>query len=90
MFHVDVLSPPERGAFQPQKKYKQKNIMSNIKLRELAISLLDDDHGITDKSYRLLLNSLWVSGARENLDISDNIKSVEGRFYISSDHTLIA
>ena len=70
--------------------YTKKNIMSNIKLRELAISLLDDDHGITDKSYRLLLNSLWVSGARENLDISDNIKSVEGRFYISSDHTLIA
>ena len=51
----------------------------NQKIRALAMALLDDDHGISEKAYNQLLDLLDDYGIT---DIPERVESCEGRFFI--------
>ena len=53
----------------------QKNLIA------LALSLLDDDYGISDESYKILQKLVEDSGLCMN-DVDLNIDACDGRYYI--------
>ena len=53
------------------------------KLRELALELLDDEHGISTDAWAVLQPMLVENGDQ---DILDAIDGCEGRVYLSEDH----
>lgn len=57
------------------------------KLKNLAVRLLDDEHGITEKAYLALLDMLSEKSA---LKLNKHVKAMEGRFYLPKYHELRA
>jgi hypothetical protein len=57
-------------------------------MRELAVSLLDDEHGITTDAYRKLINVLEQTGTKHS-DIQDTTRSQNGRVYLPIDYSTI-
>lgn len=49
-------------------------------MRELAITLLNDDHGINVNAWHILRDLLIEEGHE---DIVDAVKATEGRFYLT-------
>jgi K+-sensing histidine kinase KdpD len=53
-------------------------------LRELLISLLDDDHGITVAAYQLAVQ--FAESLNEDIeDITSIVRETEGRVYLAED-----
>ena len=51
-------------------------------VREAAIELLDDEHGVSSDAYTALFPLLEASG---NTDICDAVKATNGRFYLTEE-----
>jgi hypothetical protein len=61
--------------------------MNKTQIRDLAINLLDDEHGINSDAYETLKN------ADKNLDCNDifaAVVGVNGRYFLNEEHGLIA
>lgn len=56
-------------------------------VRETAIALLDDEHGICESGYDCLV-ILLMDEDENNQDILDAVEATDGRFYISEKHGL--
>jgi hypothetical protein len=56
--------------------------MKNDSFRQLAITILDDEHGITETAYDLLYEQLIATG---NKDISDVVVVINHRFFLNED-----
>jgi hypothetical protein len=56
--------------------------MNKNQIRNLAISLLDDEHGISENGYNKLREVLVET---ENLDIVRATDAANGRYFISED-----
>jgi len=54
-------------------------------LRELTIALLDDEYGISSEAYELLVEIL---PAGLLLELTQAVRSSEGRVYLSENHEL--
>ena len=52
------------------------------KVRELAIALLDDDHGICEEGYNKLHALLVETG---NGDVAELVDATDGRFYLKEE-----
>jgi len=57
--------------------------LDSYKLRELAIELLDDEHGITQDAWAVLHEALERD---EHNDIISAVDGNSGRVYLPSDH----
>lgn len=61
--------------------------MEKTQIRDLAINLLDDEHGINADAYETLKN------ADKNLDCTDifaAVDSANGRYFLNEEHGLVA
>lgn len=61
--------------------------MDKTQIRDLAINLLDDEHGINGDAYESLKN------ADKNLDCNDifmAVQAVNGRYFLNEEHGLEA
>lgn len=56
------------------------------RLRELALELLDDEHGITQDAWAVLFDLLAV---KPHNDIINAVTGSEGRVYLPKDHGLV-
>ena len=59
--------------------------MTDKRLKNLAIRLLDDDEGITEDAYGALLDILPESLA---LALNKEVEATDGRFYLPEGHSL--
>ena len=53
--------------------------MNKKQLKQLALALLNDDHGITEQAYRILEALLNENGLT---DITRRVEATDGRFYL--------
>ena len=60
--------------------------MNITQLRQLAINLLDDEHGISEDAYDGLLQ-LIPTGAEEIFAV---VEACEGRYFLPEDHGILA
>ena len=60
--------------------------MDKKQLRSLAISLLDDAHGISTEAYDHLQDAL----GENNEDIFNAVTACEGRYFLPEDHGITA
>jgi len=58
-------------------------------LRQLAINLLDDQHGISENAYGALMDTLSIADV-ECADIMKCAEAADGRFFLPENHTLTA
>lgn len=54
-------------------------------MKNLAVRLLDDEHGIHEEAYVALLDCL---SEQEALELNRQTKCTDGRFYLPKDHTI--
>lgn len=54
----------------------------NMALRNFALALLDDEHGINREAFDSLADMLYDD---EQEDITDAVEACEGRFYLNSE-----
>lgn len=52
-------------------------------MRQLALALLNDDHGISEEAWEILRGFL-----ADHQDVLNAVRSCDGRFYIDSETTL--
>ena len=55
--------------------------MEDQTLRNLAIDLLDDEHGINSQAWKILADMLYDTDA---IDILDAVEATDGRYYIKT------
>ena len=55
-----------------------------MKLRELAVEVLDDPHGITHEAWTILFEMLQTEG--EHSEFAEAVKGAEGRVFLPEGH----
>lgn len=75
------------GARSYLKRFSPLEFTMQKKLRKLAITMLEDDNGISENAFVALHELAEVTQTPFD-DISRRIDATDGRFYLESDHGL--